>query len=45
MVSDARAQLTEVEAEHAELRRDIVRLQQELQQQRSQEESQPEDTR
>eukprot|EP00435_Cladocopium_sp_Y103_P073978 s92_g46.t1 len=39
VVSDARAQLTEVEAEHSELRRDIARLQEELAQQRSQEES------
>ena len=38
VVSDARAQLTEVEAEHSELRRDIARLQEELAQRRSQEE-------
>jgi septal ring factor EnvC (AmiA/AmiB activator) len=38
VVSDARAQLTEVEAEHSELRRDIARLQEELAQRHSQEE-------
>ena len=37
-MSDARAQLTEVEAEHSELRRDIAGLQEELAQRQSQEE-------